>query len=171
MVPDIQIPTVTITGPSTCPSGQQCTYTATGSNINSYQWSTGETTVSITYTASGTGQDTLWVTVYNGPCSATDSIVIDIGTGIATGYAKPDLPVIYLNSENSKLIIDNTHSVSAIKHLKITDLTGRIIMELNDIKEKQKVITDMPETASSIYIATGLMSNGRLFHYRLLNIR
>jgi uncharacterized repeat protein (TIGR01451 family) len=122
-------PVITAGGPTTFCSGGSVTLTASGGT--SYQWSTGETTPSITVTTGGS----YTVTAFNGSCQATSApTVVNVNTvapfnisgpasvcDSATLTAPAGFTYLWSTSETTQSINVNTNGTYSVT---ITDANG-----------------------------------------------
>jgi len=120
-----------------------------GPGLVSYNWSTGDTTQTITVNSA----DTYFVQVIdsNG-CANTDTIVVDVGTGINQSPSINNQLKIYPNPNTGEFTIELVLS-GAEGQINITNILGQSIYTeaLNNIKGKYKKEVDLRTSPTGIY--------------------
>ena len=98
-------------GPDTCISAGGSYLLNAGTGATSYQWNTGATTDTLRVTATGT----YYVTVVDGGCTATDSIVINSCSHVIVGCAPvPYYRVINVSPYNTLTVKDSSYNLYGV---------------------------------------------------------
>jgi hypothetical protein len=121
-------------------SGQSSILNATGSGINSYNWSNGSTSQSVVVSPSTTTVYTITANVSTCPVSKTVALNVSACLSILEQFNQSTQLNLFPNPSNGSFIISST----AQQQVQICDLTGRIILrvELNGSNNYQEQMTD-----------------------------
>jgi hypothetical protein len=119
-----------------------------GTGFNSYQWSTGESTQSITVTGGGI----YWVTVTGGPngCSATDTILVNYIVGMESALVEDDVR-LFPNPGSGLVTISGLNPAGEARQFIISDVSGRTIIQQKMDPGAEKIILDVSALADGIY--------------------
>ena len=119
-----------------------------GTGYSTYDWSTGETTQSITVTAFGT----YWVTVTGGPfgCPYTDSIVISLNVGVTDLLAADDV-ILYPNPATDKLMVSSHGDILNSATLFITDIKGQRLKANTAKGPRNELMIDLNGFSEGMY--------------------
>ncbi len=131
-------------------SGQSLTIDA-GPGFSSYGWSTSETTQSISVSTGG--MVTVAITDANG-CPATDSVYVEVVTGISSIDGKDKL-VVYPNPTHEQLIISLPESSDKYYSLKVLSMDGKILIAedvKNSFGKQQNKVISFHNIAAGVYI-------------------
>lgn len=149
-------PTINI-GPDTLniASGQSAQLDA-GAGFALYEWSTTETTQTISVNTTGT----YWVVVTDShQCQATDTIVVNVGVGIPNVQGSVGF-LLYPNPASGQVEIRVDHPAQNF-HIKITDAVGRMLfMDQHSSSLSYHKTVDLHEFARGIYYVTVTTENG-----------
>lgn len=134
-------------------TGESIDFNNLGSNGSSYTWDFGDgensTLSSPSHAYNGAGSFTVILVGFNGACSGSDTIMINIGVNDILHQDMEADFTIYPNPVNDKVTIEFTNS-AIYKDLKILDNSGRVVFQ----KEMTSVIIqsiDMRKFSSGIY--------------------
>lgn len=127
-----------------------------GSGFSAYQWSTGQTSQTITYANTTPGTYTIWVQVTDiNACSNTDTILVTIQTcgginenslGMIQLYPSPVNDVLYIR------ISDYYHTQLSMY---LSDVSGKILYQQNvNLLEKNACALDVKALPTGMYFLT-----------------
>ncbi len=120
-----------------------------GAGYTSYQWSTAETTQSITVTTGGI----YWVVVTGGPngCSATDSILINYTVGVGD-LSNDDGLFLFPNPASGKFVISGSVLQNLDYKISLMDFSGRDLFNIPTQENKHGISVDISGLAEGIYM-------------------
>ena len=139
-------PNVSISGNGQIVAGESTTLTANGADT--YVWSTGETTASITVAPTTTTAYTVTGTTQYG-CTATASKAVHVTTGVAD-YDSENRIALYPNPVSHTLTLQAENSANPITDVTIYDATGRILFRQK--ADTPKVEINVSGWAAGVYV-------------------
>ncbi len=160
-------PSVSIMGPAVVDQGVPNTYTvvppAPADTAYYYQWNTGDTTATITYTATQPGQDTLWVIVTNiYGCDDTAVKIIEVITGVDQAQANAYVLRYYPTTATAQIVAGQ----DVIEWVEVRDVVGRVLTRrsVND----QVVTVSLKRLPAGTYFIAVKGRKAGLVVYRVL---
>lgn len=166
-VSDIQ--TNTITGTDTTIQNYTKAYSVTQHSGSTYLW---QVTGGTVQSGAGTNSVTiLWTTLGNGSITVIETdtyscqdtsilaVHVDLNTGITDLYGENGFMVLP-NPANSMVMVSSKNSNDAIKELKLTDITGRMVFEKTNILSSKESIP-VSELKEGLYFLDIITEKGR----------
>ncbi|MFT5858346.1 MAG: hypothetical protein ACI865_000432 [Flavobacteriaceae bacterium] len=146
--------------------------TLTGpAGASSYLWSTGDTTQSITITATGIYQ--LWTEKGDGFMSSEPFEILDVNDICQTAGLEGFVSVgvtVYPNPAREKITVRLIGNTDEIVEISLIDLQGRLIQTKNVMPENSDITFNVSKLPTGLYRINLMNNNSKLVTTKLVNI-
>ena len=139
-------PTIDLGADIALVDGDEIVLDATGSNLT-YQWSTGDTTASITVGEAGTYSVTV---TSNQGCSATDTVEVSIVTSLDERLA-PEAIEIFPNPTSHTVSISIKAPNLNLMDIQLLDMRGKVMRRIEPVRGQQEYQLNVESLSSGLY--------------------